>query len=70
MNRRSKIAKRLRLSKETLRTLDARDLALAAGGGNGVVDGTHAGGNQTYTVAGSLSGSRKCHTIDCDSWTC
>ena len=56
MNRRSKIEKRLRLSKETLRSLNPDDLALAAGG--------------NHTIAASLSGSRKCHTVDCNSWTC
>jgi hypothetical protein len=51
MIRRSKIERKLRLSKETLRALNAHELGLAAGG-----TGSESGDGG----ASSLSGSRKC----------
>jgi len=59
MNRLRKSEKRLRLSKETLRTLNAQELGFAG-----------AGTSETFSIAGSLSGSRKCRTEECTSWTC
>ena len=52
MRRDPKSQRRLGLKKETVRTLNADELMLAAGGWDGVV----------YTQANSLSGSRKCAT--------
>jgi len=56
MRRETKSQRRLGLKKETVRTLSADELLLAAGG-DGTLLGPGAG-----TLANSLSGSRKCAT--------